>query len=228
MRKEDAKKRKSIQTWQLIGVLCVVGLVNYGISSYQDEQRKAFEEQSRLQAQEEAKKKLESITPAQHLAKAKSLLTGWEPNINRIQTDHQKIAQARIHLDAIPPTSPEGAEAKNLQDLASKLDQKREALAKQLVQNQEREAKALADKVMRKQRENIKNKLDEIFLTMGMDVNIRLSGKEKTTIKMENILMGRPLVYRLTNETKILELLQNTGFKRVIFSDGETNYTYTF
>lgn len=224
--KKEEKARKSKRNWTAVGILFVLGMIANGISSCQEEHRKAQEEQTRVQAQEEATKKLESITPAQHLAKAKSLLTGWEPNINRIQTDHQRISQARIHLDAIPDGVAEKAEAKRLQDRADRLDQRREALAKKRAQQQEQQAKVLAEKVMRQQRENIRGKLDEIFLGMGLDVDISLQGTNKTTIKMQNILMGRAMVYRLTNETQILEMLQKAGFKHVVFSDGDTMYTY--
>jgi hypothetical protein len=40
------------------------------------------------------------------------------------------------------------------------------------------------------------------------------------TLEMVYILVNRPLVYQITNESKFLENAWNAGFKRVIFRSG--------
>jgi hypothetical protein len=54
---------------------------------------------------------------------------------------------------------------------------------------------------------------------------VRLLGQNKTTIRLEYILFSRPMVYKLTNETELLDVLKNKGFKEVIFYD---TYRYTW
>jgi hypothetical protein len=67
--------------------------------------------------------------------------------------------------------------------------------------------------------------LERNYLRKGMDVNVRLLGQNKTTIRLEYILFSRPMVYKLTNETELLDVLKNKGFKEVIFYD---TYRYTW
>jgi hypothetical protein len=93
---------------------------------------------------------------------------------------------------------------------------------------QQKEAVKLAKVFMKSGRENIANELEKRYLSNGMDVRITLSGPEKTIMRMEYVLMSRPLIYKITNETDFLQNLKTLGFKKVIFTDGYYHsWTYT-
>lgn len=62
--------------------------------------------------------------------------------------------------------------------------------------------------------------LDTISLKAGRDASFKVSGPKNTTLEMVYILVNRPLVYQITNESKFLENAWNAGFKKVIFRSG--------
>ncbi len=80
---------------------------------------------------------------------------------------------------------------------------------------------------MQSQREQMADRMETNLLSQGMDVRIKLSGPGKTVMKMTYVLMSRPLVYKLTNESDFLDNLKKAGFKKVIFHDGY-NYSWTY
>ena len=47
--------------------------------------------------------------------------------------------------------------------------------------------------------------LDTTFLKAGRDASFKVSGTKNTTLEMIYILVNRPLVYQITNESKFLE-----------------------
>lgn len=78
-----------------------------------------------------------------------------------------------------------------------------------------------------KQRVNFASQYERELLSKGMDVDVTVSGPEKKTFKMKYILLGRPLVYKLTVEGQMLESLHAMGFTKVILTDGHDNiWTY--
>jgi hypothetical protein len=99
------------------------------------------------------------------------------------------------------------------------------------VEQREKEIKkvseVVAKKIMIKQRERIAEEMERNYLSKGMDVHIRLSGTEKTIMKMEYVLFSRPLVYKIVNETDFLADLKKAGFQKVIFDD-KYNYSWTY
>ncbi len=69
-------------------------------------------------------------------------------------------------------------------------------------------------------RELFAETVEKNYLEKGMDVSLTLSGPDKTTIKFKYVLMSRPLVYQLTNDSEFMGNLRKAGFKKVIFTDG--------
>ena len=87
------------------GIATVVFFILFGISS--DYKERA----------------LKNMSPAQHLNEAQSILYSGKNIEERIKTiDSQKISEARKHLDAIKPEDPEHADAQNMKDWASNLE----------------------------------------------------------------------------------------------------------
>lgn len=57
-------------------------------------------------------------------------------------------------------------------------------------------------------------------LKSGMDIQWIVQGKNGTTLKIQYVLMGRPLAYNLLNNSSLVETWKNLGFKTVILTDG--------
>lgn len=59
-----------------------------------------------------------------------------------------------------------------------------------------------------------------------MDVYVRVSGKQNEILTLKYVLMSRAKAYQFMNYDNFHERLKNAGYKKVIFSDGETSWTY--
>jgi hypothetical protein len=85
------------------------------------------------------------------------------------------------------------------------------------------------------------SELEHKLLVQGMDTTVRVQGKNNTSIRIQYVLMSRPLVYALTHpdaqaeadrdqghvwksltedRPDFLAALRSQGFKEVIFTDG--------
>jgi hypothetical protein len=53
-----------------------------------------------------------------------------------------------------------------------------------------------------------------------MDAHISTSGAKSTTLVIRFVLVGRPFVYNLMNETQFLENAKNAGFTNTHFTNG--------
>jgi len=69
--------------------------------------------------------------------------------------------------------------------------------------------------------------LEKKYLKEGYDVEIIVEGKNKDILKFKYVLMSRPLIHKITNETGFLETAKNLEFKKVVFTDG-FNYSWTY
>lgn len=157
------------------------------------------------------------MTDAEHLEAArKALLENYVPNKDPMKTQWGNVAEARKQLDAIKADSKEFTESRKL---TSEVERREKEI--------EKVSRVVANKLMVKQREEISKTLETEYLKKGMDVHIRLSGTNKTVMRLEYILMSRPLVYKIANETDFLESMEKIGFKKVIFSDGY-NYSWSY
>lgn len=69
-------------------------------------------------------------------------------------------------------------------------------------------------------RKGFADDLEVKFLKEWRDAKFRVSGDKNTTLKMTYILVGRPFVHNLYQDTKFFENAKARGFKRLIFTDG--------
>ena len=116
-----------------------------------------------------------------------------------------KVKDARNYLEQIQSDAKEYPEAKKL-----------------LIEVERREAAidAWAKSVAR---EYYSNELEKKYLSQGMDVKVSVSGKDNTVLKLSYVLMSRPMVYQLTNDSNVISTLRDLGFKKAIFTDGYYN-----
>ncbi len=157
------------------------------------------------------------MTAKEHLEAAqKSLSDGYKPNKDPMKTTWGHVTDARKHLEAIKQNDSEYSDAKKL--MTEVVRREKEI---------EKASAIIAKKFMIEQRETLAKRMEREYLSKGMDVDVILSGSEKTTIKLQYVLFNRPFVYKLTNETDVLENLKKAGFKKVILSDGY-RYSWTF
>ena len=156
------------------------------------------QEATDTQAQQRAKES------AEHFAEAKKALAdGYKPTGK--DRSWGRVKDARQHLEQIQPTDKEYAEAQRLiQEVG-----RREAEI-------EKWAQAFA-------RQYYSDELEKVYLSKGMDVEVSVSGTDNTTIKLKYVLMSRPLVYQMTNDSSVTGKLRELGFKKIIFTDGYRN-----
>lgn len=160
------------------------------------------------------------MTPSQHLTAAKKALAdGYKPDKDPMKTTWGNITQAEEHLKAIKKYDND-EEKKESQKLWDEIERRKKEI--------NRLAKILAKKLMIQQRASFREKLDEIFLKSGMDVNVVLEGTEKDILRLEYVLWSRPSMYKFTNggdmnEGSFLSNLKKAGFKRVYF-DNKYNF----
>jgi hypothetical protein len=69
-------------------------------------------------------------------------------------------------------------------------------------------------------RKRFANNLDTNFLKDGRDAHFTVAGSKNTTLEMNYVLINRPFVYKITNETQFLQDAWAAGFKKVIFRSG--------
>lgn len=144
----------------------------------------------------------QKMSPGEHLEKARNL-----PLLHPDTT---------AHLDAIPRTSKESTEADRIRE-EIKQAQKKEK------QNQAKRQKeqAIRDKLAPiSARQAFAKVYEAALLSQMMDAHVSTSGKEHTILRVEYILMNRPLVYNLSNDTEYVGQLRSMGFKKIIFTDG--------
>lgn len=69
-------------------------------------------------------------------------------------------------------------------------------------------------------RKRFADTLDTTFLQAGRDATFKVSGPKNTVLEMVYILINRPAVYQIVNDSKFLQNAWNAGFKKVIFRSG--------
>jgi len=145
----------------------------------------------------------------EHLDLARKCLAGAKPNKDIMKKTWGDVTGARAHLAAIHPNDQEYAEAQSL--LIEVVRREKEI---------SRASAILVNKLAIRQREEFASSFESNLLSQGLDVTVRVSGPDKRTIKIEYILMGRPLVHKLVVEGDMLEKLNSLGFTRAILTDG--------
>jgi hypothetical protein len=101
----------------------------------------------------------------------------------------------------------------------------------------ERQASSLYSRaeafVAKEDAEDAKNKrldyahnYEELCLKAGMDATVRVEGKSGETLVITYVLVNRPFVYNMMNDSETMTTWRNHGFKKVQFSDGyESSWT---
>ena len=75
-------------------------------------------------------------------------------------------------------------------------------------------------------RKDFAREAENRFLSSGLDFTVKASGKGNTTITYTYILMSRPMVYKLVNESNLLRDLKTIGFKKVTFDGYDYRSSY--
>ena len=157
------------------------------------------------------------MTSAEHMAEAKkALAAGYKPNKDPMKTKWGRVADAKLHINAIKNADKEFQES---QDIRKEIDKREKEIRKVSL--------VVAKKMMIQQRENFSKKMEQIFLEHGFDVHVKISGKEKETITMTYVLWSRPLIYKFMNDSNFYDTLKKAGFKRAVFDD-KYYHTWTY
>jgi len=157
-----------------------------------------------------------------HLAEAKrALADGYDPDKPIMETKlgetkWGRVADARKHLESISQTAVEYPAAQALFKEVARREKKVEADVAFVT----REALAAV-------RTGLAGKLEVAFLSSGMDVSVKLSGEDETTIRLVYVLWSRPLIFKLLSEGDFRQNLRNAGFRKLIFDDKYEN-TWSF
>jgi hypothetical protein len=162
--------------------------------------------------------KFSQMTSADHLAEGNAALQdGYKPNKDIMKTKWGRIDDAKKHLAAINSNAQEYNEA---QKLLKEVNRRNAEIKKA--------SEIIARKVSIKLREELSKRMEENLLKKGMDAEVYVSGLDKTTMRIKYVLFSRPFIYKLVNEGELLDNLEKSGFKKVIFDNkfGQT-WTYT-
>jgi hypothetical protein len=135
-----------------------------------------------------------------------------KPAKNVALIEKNEIEQTREALRRIGKSSPQFAEA---QQLLASIDNDEAEGKKQM---ELAIAKAIADDV--DGRKAYADQLEKNMLSDGMDAHVSASGAKGTTLVIRYILVSRPFLYKLMNETPFLENIKKEGFTTVHFTNG--------
>jgi hypothetical protein len=168
-------------------------------------------------AVEKAKEDFDSMSPADHLAKARGLL-------NPATAGPITIAEGMRHLRAVPPRSDVAADAaafkkqfeieKRKHDLQAEKDAKALAAAQRTLQIALRDAAA--------------KKMEETFLDGGYNVDVNATGADHTTLRIKYVLASKVFVHQMEKVPDFFENARKLGFKKVVLTDGyDSSWTWT-
>lgn len=137
--------------------------------------------------------------PDQTLAEAKKALND---GFNEKNGAYGKIVVAKPLLQSITSDQKEYKEA--------------QTLLKEVARRE-----VLIDKMAgRVARRIVVEQMEKKMLSEGMDFEFTTSGPDEDILRVKYVLMSRPLVYKVTNETEFLQNMRIGGFKKVTFTDG--------
>lgn len=161
-------------------------------------------------AKKEPSEQFKKMTSREHLDAAKAALAnGYKPNRDIRKTKWGGVAAAKDNLNAISAGSSEYPEAQNLMKEVNRRENEINKLA--LI---------IANEILTKQRKEFADKYEISLLDQGMDTKVSVSGKNNTILKIKWVLMSRPLVYKLINNSETMANLKKMGFEKLILTDG--------
>ncbi len=150
-------------------------------------------------------------------------IPGWIETALAVANDEKRcdspldIADAWKNLQRIGPDDAEIAKARAA---AAKLEKCRKKSERTF-------SKGLRD-IMIHQREQWAEAYELGLLNEGLDVDVTLSGKFRTNVKIRWVLLSRASVQQIVADGTFLANLETIGFEKVVFSDGYyESWTYT-
>jgi hypothetical protein len=153
------------------------------------------------------------MSPTEHLDEARSALAdGYRVDANPLKTAWGRVSDARRHLDAIEPESPQYSAAQDLM---------RNALVRE--KRIEHVCTGVTNQLMVKQREMLASELGQYYASKDMFVDVELSGPDKTFLTLICALFCGASIERIVDNTSFFAHLAKAGFKRVAFADSEEN-----
>lgn len=80
---------------------------------------------------------------------------------------------------------------------------------------------AAADRAMQDRRVLYAQSLEQKFLSQGIDLTVKATGKRKDTLRISWEMSTRPFVFNLLRSSALCQEAPNMGFNTVLFTDGE-------
>jgi len=192
--------------------LVVIGLVFLalliGVSSKNDNSKKPAAQQSANSSANSLPP--EALTPDQHLSEAKKALAdGYKPQKDIMKRAWGRVDDAKKHLALIPQNSQEWGDAEKLRKEVARREKEIEKAANVITRT-----------LIIQQRKKFAEQYESALLDKGLDVHATVVGGAAETLKIKWVLISRPLVHKLTNDSDFISKLRNLGFKKLILSDG--------
>lgn len=138
-------------------------------------------------------------TSKERLTEAKKLMAD---GYNEKNGGYGKIALAKPHLEVITSDTKEYKEAQSLLKEIARREVGIEKMSKKIA------------------RKMVIEEMERKMLSEGYDFTFSTSGAEDDVLTIKFVLMSRPIVYKLTNESDFLQNMKKVGLKKVIFTDG--------
>ena len=198
-------------TAAIIGGLFVLGTIGNIVE--QSNRARELQPASLQQAagnQQPAASPSPEMTAAQRLTEVRrALADNYQPHRDPMQTRWGRVTDARTHFNSLPADARGSREARQLEAELTRRERAIEQMARMAA------------------RQIVVAQMEQRMLSQGHDFEFTLGGQDKTTLTIRYVLMSRPLVYQLTNESDFLSNMRNAGFRRVIFTDGyNSSWTY--
>lgn len=119
------------------------------------------------------------------------------------------MADAKKHLLTIKKDAAEWPESQKLLAEVKKRETEIDKVSKVLV------AKLMSD-----QRKDFAKKYEISLLDQGLDTHVSTQGKNSTILRIEWVMISRPLVHKMINNQDFMGNLKRLGFLKVVMADG--------
>lgn len=139
----------------------------------------------------------------------------------KTQTECENANQALNEVLDYEPLSQ--SQRSKFEGLKNRLNYKTKVLIAKEKEKLAKEEKLAAEKerlAKIEARKEFADKLEYIYLDKGMDVTVTVSGSDATTLKIKWILISRVTAHEFGQDTELLQLLRECGFKKLILTDG--------
>jgi hypothetical protein len=135
---------------------------------------------------------------------------------------NKEISDTRTALSRIGKNVPQYAEAQRLLASLARREAEGERLSQEMIAKWAEE-EGVSD------RNDYGIRLENSLLKAGFDMHIKVSGEKSERIEIRYVLMSRPMVYHIINESEFQSFRADTakkGFQYMTLTDGNTFYMY--